>query len=79
VTIENITIYDTFRSALAFEAVDGGTIENITATNIFASNTGNAIFIRLGHRNRDGKVGAIRNISIKNLHVHIPFGAPDTK
>ena len=79
VTIENITIYDTFRSALAFEAVDGGTIENITATNIFASNTGNAIFIRLGHRNRDGKVGAIRNVSIKNLHVHIPFGAPDSK
>jgi len=79
VTIEDITIYDTFRSALAFEAVDGGTIENITATNIFASNTGNAIFIRLGHRNVDGKIGAVRNISIKNLHVHIPFGAPDSK
>lgn len=79
VKIENITIYDTFRSALAFEAVDGGTIENITATNIFASNTGNAIFIKLGHRNVDGKIGAIRNITIKNLHVHIPFEAPDTK
>jgi hypothetical protein len=79
VTIENITIYDTFRSALAFEAVDGGTIENITATNIFASNTGNAVFIKLGHRNVDGKIGAIRNISIKNLHVHIPFEAPDLK
>lgn len=77
VTIEDITIYDTFRSALAFEAVDGGTIENITATNIFASNTGNAIFIKLGHRNIDGEIGAIRNISIKNLHVHIPFEAPD--
>ena len=79
VTIEDITIYDTFRSALAFEAVDGGTIENITATNIFASNTGNAIFIKLGHRNVDGKIGAIRNISIKNLHVHIPAEAPDLK
>jgi hypothetical protein len=79
VTIKDITIYDPFRSALAFEAVDGGTIENITATNIFASNTGNAIFIKLGHRNVDGKIGAIRNISIRNLHVHIPFGAPDTK
>ncbi len=79
VTIEDITIYDTFRSALAFEAVDGGTIENVSATNIFASNTGNAIFIKLGHRNVDGKIGAIRNITIKQLHVHIPFGAPDLK
>jgi hypothetical protein len=77
VTIEDITIYDTFRSALAFEAVDGGTIENITATNIFANNTGNAIFIKLGHRNVKGKIGAIRNVTIKNLHVHIPFEAPD--
>lgn len=77
VNIEDITIYDTFRSALAFEAVDGGTIDNITATNIFAINTGNAVFIKLGHRNVDGKIGAVRNIKIKQLHVHIPFEAPD--
>ncbi|WP_215222710.1 glycoside hydrolase family 28 protein [Echinicola shivajiensis] len=77
VTIEDITIYDTFRSALAFEAVDGGTIENITANNIFASNTGNAIFIKLGQRNVDGEISEIRNISIKNLYVHIPFETPD--
>ena len=77
VTIENIKIYDTFRSALAFEAVDGGTIENITATNIVATNTGNAIFIKLGHRNTEGKIGTVRNISIKNMVVDIPFGAPD--
>lgn len=77
VTIENIKIYDTFRSALAFEAVDGGTIENITASNITATNTGNAVFIKLGHRNTDGKVGAVRNITIKNMVVDIPFGAPD--
>jgi len=77
ITIENIKIYDTFRSALAFEAVDGGIIENVTASNITATNTGNAIFIRLGHRNIDGKVGVVRNITIKNMVVDIPFGAPD--
>jgi len=77
ITIENIRIYDTFRSALAFEAVDGGTIENITARNITATNTGNAIFIRLGHRNTNGKVGAVKNIKIENMIVDIPFGAPD--
>ena len=77
VTIENIKIYDTFRSALAFEAVDGGTIENISASNITATNTGNAIFIKLGHRNIEGKIGTVKNITIKNMVVDIPFGAPD--
>ena len=77
ITIENIKIYDTFRSALAFESVDGGTLENISAKNITATNTGNAIFIRLGHRNTDGKVGVVRNIKIENMIVDIPFTAPD--
>ncbi|MEQ6120617.1 glycosyl hydrolase family 28 protein [Reichenbachiella sp. MALMAid0571] len=77
VTIENIKVYDTFRSALAFEAVDGGIIENVTANNITATNTGNAIFIKLGHRNVDGEIGAVRNIKISNVKVEIPFGAPD--
>jgi len=79
IKIENITIFDTFRSALAFEAVDGGTIENVTVTNVSATTTGNALFIKLGHRNVDGKVGAIKNIKIKNLNVHIPFSKPDLK
>lgn len=79
ITIENITIFDTFRSALAFEAVDGGTIENVTVTNVSATNTGNALFIKLGHRNVDGEIGTIKNIKVKNLNVHIPFTKPDLK
>jgi len=76
VTIENIKIYDTFRSAIALESVDGGIIENINISNIEATNTGNAIFIRLGHR--DGETpGIIRNVHIKDLKVQIPFGRPD--
>jgi len=77
ITIEDITIFDTYRSALAFEAVDGGTIENVFVNNVFAINTGNALFIKLGHRNVDGKVGAIKNIKVKNLNVHVPFSKPD--
>jgi hypothetical protein len=77
ITIENITIFDTYRSALAFEAVDGGHIENVVVNNVLATNTGNAIFIKLGHRNRDGEIGSIKNISIKNLNVQIPFAKPD--
>ncbi len=76
VTIENIKIFDTFRSAIALESVDGGIIENINIKNIIAENTGNAIFIRLGHR--DGsKPGIVRNIHLKDIKVQIPFGRPD--
>ena len=77
VTIENIKIYDTFRSAIALESVDGGVIENITIRNIEAVNTGNAIFIRLGHR--DGETpGILKNVHIKDMNVQVPFGRPDT-
>lgn len=76
VTIENIKVYDTFRSAIAIESVDGAEIENIKVLNIVAVNTGNAILIRLGHRNGD-KPGSIKNVSIKNVKAQIPFGRPD--
>lgn len=79
VKIENIYIFDTFRSAIALESVDGGILENIEISDITANNTGNAIFIKLGHRNSEGKVGTLKNVSIKNVVVQVPFGAPDLK
>ena len=79
VKIENIYIFDTFRSAIALESVDGGILENIEISDITANNTGNAIFIKLGHRNVDGKIGTLKNIRIKNVVVQVPFGAPDLK
>lgn len=77
VTISNIKVFDTFRSAIALETVDGGILENIEVSNIRAVNTGNAIFIKLGHRNKNGKVGSLKNIKISDVKVQIPFGAPD--
>lgn len=44
---------------------------------IYTNNTGNAIFIRLGHRNSDGEVGSLRNVKIRDVTVQIPYGAPD--
>ena len=77
VVIKDIKVYDTFRSAIALESVDGGTLENIMVDGITATNTGNAIFVRLGHRNESGPVGILRNITIKNVKVEVPFGRPD--
>ncbi|MBK9730525.1 MAG: glycoside hydrolase family 28 protein [Chitinophagaceae bacterium] len=77
ITIEHIRIYDTFRSAIAIECVDGGTLENVLIQNIDAVNTGNAIFIRLGDRNPTTNAGTLKNVTLKNIKVEIAFGRPD--
>lgn len=38
-TIDNIRIKDTFRSAIAIESVDGAEIENVQVSNVHAVNT----------------------------------------
>jgi hypothetical protein len=77
VIIENIKVYDTFRSAIAIECVDGGTLENVLVQNLEATNTGNAIFIRLGKRNQTGPVGSLRNVRLRNIRVEVAFERPD--
>lgn len=76
ITIRNISVYDTFRSAIALETVDGGILENIMVDGINATNTGNPLFIRLGARH-DDREGICRNITIRNLKAQVPFGRPD--
>ena len=76
VVIENIRVFDTFRSAIAIESVDGGVIENVSVSNVIAMNTGNALFIRLGHRQGE-QPGSVKNITIKDVYVQVPFGRPD--
>jgi polygalacturonase len=77
VVIEKIKVYDTFRSAIAIECVDGGLLENVLVDHVKATNTGNAIFIRLGHRNKLGPPGTLRNIVIRNFKADIAFERPD--
>ncbi len=77
VVIKNIRAYDTFRSAIAVECVDGGVLENVLVDGIAAVNTGNPIFIRLGHRDVNGPWSVLRNVTIENLSVEVPFGRPD--
>ena len=77
VIIRDIDIRDTFRSAIAIECVDGGTIENIRVERISARNTGNAIFIKLGHRRKSVPPGKLSNIVIDGMEVEIPLTKPD--
>lgn len=77
ITVRNIQVYDTFRSAIAIETVDGGNIEDIDIRNVTAKNTGNAIFIRLGKRKKDVAPGYLRKVYISDVKVAVPAGKPD--
>lgn len=77
ITVRDLTIYDTYRSAIALEVVDGAVMENIDIRNVKATNTGNAIFIRIGHRNKDSVFSQLRHVYIGNVNVTVPKGKPD--
>jgi polygalacturonase len=77
VHVKGISVRDTYRSAIALESVDGGALENVLVENIRAVNTGNAFFIRLGHRNLHVPPGRVRHVILRDLDVQVPIGQPD--
>jgi polygalacturonase len=76
IKIINNMVYDTYRSAITFAAVDGGVVENITVDSLTSINTGNVIFHRIGER-RAGKKGKMSNITISNVYAEVPATKPD--
>ncbi len=76
IRVKNLYIYDTYRSAIALECVDGGVLEDVRIKNITAKNTGNALFIRLGNR-YGNKASVVKNIFIKHLTAEIPQNKSD--
>jgi polygalacturonase len=77
ITARRLRIHDTFRAAIAIESVDGAVIDGVDISDVQATNTGGAIFVRLGHRHKDGEPGSIRNVRISDVTVEIPAIAPD--
>jgi len=77
IRVRDLKIYDTYRSAIALETVDGATLEDIDIRNVTATNTGNAFFLRLGHRNQHAPPGKLRKVYIGNVRVEVPAGKPD--
>ena len=76
IKIINNTVFDTYRSAITFAAVDGGFVENIVVDSLRSLNTGNVIFLRIGER-KAGKKGRMENISISNVYAEVPATKPD--
>ncbi len=90
IRIVNNTVFDTFRSAITIQAVDGGEIENVVVDSLTAINTGNPIYLVVGQRRADAhqlidideKQNKIRrskmdNIHISNVYAEVPAGKPD--
>jgi polygalacturonase len=73
----NIKIFNTYRSAIALEAVDGGFLENVEVDSLQVLNSGHAIFLRIGER-VNGKKGRLENITIKNVVAEIAANKPDS-
>ncbi len=76
IRITNNRVYDTYRSAIAIQAVDGGVVEEILVDSLQSFNTANAIFLRLGER-REGKKSRLNNVTLSNIYAEIPEGKPD--
>lgn len=76
IKIINNLVFDTYRSAITFAAVDGGIVENVIVDSLRSINTGNVIFLRIGER-REGKKGKMNNISISNVYAEVPATKPD--
>jgi len=72
----NNKVFDTYRSVIALEAVDGGFLEDVTVNGVDAHNTGHPIFLRIGERVA-GRKGRLQRIKISNVAVEIPAGKPD--
>jgi hypothetical protein len=77
IRILNNNIYNTYRSALALEAVDGAAIRDVVADSLTAVNTGNALFIRVGARS-GARQSSIADVSIRHFSVQIAAGKPDS-
>ena len=76
IRIINNLVFDTYRSAITFAAVDGGIVEDVVVDSLRSINTGNVIFLRIGER-REGKKGKMSNISISNVYAEVPSTKPD--
>jgi hypothetical protein len=79
IVIDNIRVFDTFRSAIAIESVDGGVIDGVLVDNLTAINTGNAIFIKLGKREQNRDVSVLKNVTLRNIKAEVAFDRPDSE
>lgn len=76
IKVINNTVFDTFRSAITIQAVDGGLVENVIVDSLRSINTANPIYLVVGER-REGRRSRMDNVRISNLYAEVPTTKPD--
>jgi hypothetical protein len=76
IKVINNTVFDTFRSAITVQAVDGGLVQNVIVDSLRSINTGNPIYLVVGER-RAGHRSKMDNVHISNVYAEVPAGKPD--
>ncbi len=76
IRIINNRVYDTYRSAITIQAVDGATIDNVLVDSLYAIHTGNVIYLRVGDRRENG-TSSMSHITIQNVYAEVPATKPD--
>ena len=72
------TVYNTYRSAITIQSVDGGICEDILVDSLTANNVGNPIYIVVGDRRRPaGKMSTMKNITVRNVTCTVPATMAD--
>lgn len=77
IKIINNKVYNTFRSALTIACPDGGIVEDIFVDSLYAYNTGNPIYLRIGSRWNNKRIGELKNVTIQNFYAEITADKPD--
>jgi len=73
----DITIYDTYRSAITVASVDGAMIEDVEFDSIRSLHTGNPLFLRFSNRNEGPHTPCLKDIVIRNFYAEVPYDKPD--
>ncbi|MDR0566361.1 MAG: glycoside hydrolase [Prevotellaceae bacterium] len=73
----NNRVYNTHRSAITIAIPDGGYADNILVDSLYAYNTSNAIYLRIGARNTSRPPGRLKNVTIRNMYCEIPATKAD--
>lgn len=73
----NITLYDTYRSAITLASVDGGALQDIVIDSLCATHTGNPIFLRFAERRQGTVIPCLKDIVLRNIYVEVPADKPD--
>ena len=74
---KDMTIFDTYRSAITIASVDGGDVEDVVVDGLRSIHTGNPIFIRTGLRRGDQDKACLKDVVIRNVYAEVPIDKPD--